>query len=209
MIYLDVLRYFYRCWKNKHCFSRISLLNSLLSKANWNLYQCEMCLLYVTVKFKKSGQFMLMAQKWLTMLFLIVEVFANSSPFLETFIYFKFIWWKISAKTIVIRYSKVNQKEVLRHYALSPQTSAAITLLYSYVYLIWFIEFHKSDSGGKIWCFLPYLICRIRFFKTLVQTLRLHAFFISNTFISNARLKLAKNQAKLFAFFIHAIIQKQ
>ena len=139
---------------------------------------------------------MLMAQKWLTMLFLIVEVFANSSPFLETFTYFKFIWWKISAKTIVIRYSKVNQKEVLRHYALSPQTSAAITLLYSYVYLIWFIEFHKSDSGGKIWCFLPYPICRIRFFKTLVQTLRLHAFFISNTFISNARLKLAKNQAK-------------
>ena len=46
-----------------------------------------------------------------------------------------------------------------------------------------------------------------------------HAFFISNTFISNARLKLAKNQAKvnqqpedelllLEHFFIHVTIQK-
>ena len=47
-------------------------------------------------------------------------------------------------------------------------------------------------------------------------------FFISNTFISNTRLKLVKNQAKakqhpevelllfenLFAFFVHVIIQK-
>ena len=50
----------------------------------------------------------------------------------------------------------------------------------------------------------------------------IHAFFISNTSSSNARLKLARNQAnakqhpeaellalkKLFAFFIHVIIQK-
>ena len=50
----------------------------------------------------------------------------------------------------------------------------------------------------------------------------LHAFFKSNTFISNTKLKLAKNQAKakqhpfgltfsiwkLFTFFVHVIIQK-
>ena len=49
---------------------------------------------------------------------------------------------------------------------------------------------------------------------------QIHAFLISNTFVSHARLKLAKNQAnakqhpeafvicKLFAFFTHVIIQK-
>ena len=46
---------------------------------------------------------------------------------------------------------------------------------------------------------------------------KMHAFFISSTFISNARLKLTKNQAnakqhraaeKLFAVFIHVIIHK-
>ena len=46
-----------------------------------------------------------------------------------------------------------------------------------------------------------------------------HTFFISNTFLSNASLKLTKNQANakqhsevellpLFIFFIHVIIQK-
>ena len=51
---------------------------------------------------------------------------------------------------------------------------------------------------------------------------QVQAFFISNTFISNARLKLAKNQANakqqpedkfyllenVFTFYIHVIIQK-
>ena len=56
----------------------------------------------------------------------------------------------------------------------------------------------------------------------LLRNLRILAFFISNTLISNVRLKLAKNQAKakqhpeaellllkkLFSFFIHVITQK-
>ena len=33
-------------------------------------------------------------------------------------------------------------------------------------------------------------------FTLLIKNIPLHAFFISNTFISNTRLKLAKNQAK-------------
>ena len=94
-------------------------------------------------------------------------------------------------------------------------------------YLIKLLSNHKANLSPKnvenISNFEAWGLTLVAYKKSVVSYrfnfYVVHAFFISNTFISNGRLKLAKNLAnakqnseveflQLFAFFIHATIQK-